>query len=70
MMTSISSDPELPLQRPLFFSKLHDLLIHGHAFALPDRVHVRFCDVDTVCLLAQILQFFLSSGDPEWVLVE
>ena len=58
------------LQRPLLLRKLHNLFIYEHALPFPHRIHVRLGDVDTVCLLAQILQFFLSSGDPEWVLVE
>ena len=56
-------------QCSLFLGVFDELSIDGHTLALADAVHVPLCHIVAVRLLAQILQFFFSSGDPEWVLI-
>ena len=59
-----------PLQRPLFFRKLHDFAVHKHAFAVPDSVHIPLGNIGPVRLFPKVFQLLISGGHPEWILIQ
>src|SRR5258708_31125511 len=59
-----------PFQRALLLRGGYHFMLNKHPLSPANCIHVPPCNVFTICLLAQIFEFLLSSRNPEWILVE
>ena len=60
----------LAFECSLLFGVLHELLLHEHAFSLPNGLHISTSYVCSVRFLAQIFQFLFGCGNPKWIKIQ